>query len=575
MAKREDIPRNVLSELEAASEELDTGVSDSSTALTSEGMKIIHSNRGPESPFEKKPASLRGIRAYSGDYWGTFSLEKFASAGSLRYTHEDAWGWLKYLEKFHPRNFRYLDQNVRIWAYYEQYDNWQDTYGMDAVLAVYHSGHGGMTSDGRFCAPLGADWGGLGTTAWSDQMALGNEQVRYVFWSTCLSLRVLGGHSPIRTWSKANKGFRMLFGYETVSYDDPDYGSGFWKHWNKGKSFSTAFMDASWYEVSHNQAPSVVACGATQNEAKNRVFNERMFNWGAVSHNWWWWRWYNAAASASAMRALNRKLPDNILVAELAPPNVSGNYVKSVLDRVGAGLSLPREVQSGPDGSFFFGDGDQRRAAFAPDGSYEIQFSKPNLENLDQIGTMEAAKIAGDFVRQSGLDRDDIVFDRILLSNEGGGSDDGSGRLEGPFVTETTIQFTQLINGLPVLQPKAGGLAVTVDNDGNITSLRSSLRPVDQLTERLKNPVLAPDEKPTRGTALDPEGALAQAWQNRMKEILIRGQIPVHFTVVPGSYEIGYAIRDNEAVLVARNDIEVDCGGGFSKRYAIEVPLYE
>jgi hypothetical protein len=44
---------------------------------------------------------------------------------------------------------------------------------------------------------------------------------------------------------------------------------------------------------------------------------------------------------------------------------------------------------------------------------------------------------------------------------------------------------------------------------------------------------------------------------------------------VPGTYEIGYAIKENEAILVARNDIEVDCGGGYLKRYSIEVPVSE
>ena len=106
----------------------------------------------------------------------------------------------------------------------------------------------------------------------------------------------------------------MLFGYETVSYDNPNYGKYFWDEWRKGKSFSKAFLDASW-RISHRQAPAVVACGATKNEAINRVFNERKLYWGAVSRNWWWWRWYYAASSATAARAFNqdRRLPASLL----------------------------------------------------------------------------------------------------------------------------------------------------------------------------------------------------------------------------------------------------------------------
>ena len=44
--------------------------------------------------------------------------------------------------------------------YEETYDNWLDTYGIDAVRAFYHSGHGNMRSDGTFEFPLGNNWGG-------------------------------------------------------------------------------------------------------------------------------------------------------------------------------------------------------------------------------------------------------------------------------------------------------------------------------------------------------------------------------------------------------------------------------
>jgi len=575
MTKEQDIPEKLVEEFDSASRQLDAELRGEIPPRPSEKlMRIVYSDKGPESPLESVPAAKRGLKAYSGDYWGTFSLEKFYSAGSLTYTHEDAWGWLEYLKKFHPENFRYLDKNVRIWAYYEQYDNWQDTYGMDAVLAVYHSGHGGMTGDGRFWAPLGYPWGGQGTNAWSDKMQLGNEQARYIFWSTCVSCRVLGGHSPIRTWSKANKGFRMLFGYETVSYDNPNYGKFFWQEWNKNNnSFSTAFLNASW-RISHHQAPAVVACGKDKNEAKNRVFNERKLSWGAVSRNWWWWRWYNAATSATAARALNQKLPDELMIAELQPRSVDGNYVNNVLARHNVGIGLPREVVAGPDGVFSVQEGDMG-IAFEADGSYELQLARPNLENTDQISTQKAASIAQDFVRQHGLDREGLTFDRILLSQEGGGSEEGTGQIEGPYVTETVVQFTQTINGLPVLLPGKGCVSVAVDNDGTVTNMKNSTRSIDRLTDRFRSAPAAPEEETPIGGAPEPERLLAEAWQERMKDWIVRGRMPVQYTIVPGSYEIGYAIKGDDAVLVAKNDIEVDCGEGCLKRYSVEVPICE
>jgi hypothetical protein len=573
MVESKNIRKKLMVELHSASKQLDEELSKEVPEPSEEIMKIVYSNRGPESPFEVAPAAKKGLKAYSGDYWGAFSLEKFASASGLRYTHEDAAGWLNYLQKFKPRNFWYRDSNVRIWAYYEQYDNWQDTYGMDAVLAVYHSGHGGMTGDGRFHAPLGADWGGQGTTAWSNKMKLGNEQARYIFWSTCLSCRVLGGHSPMRTWHPANLGFRILFGYETVSYDNPNYGKYFWQEWNKKKSFSSAFLDASW-RISHRQAPAVVACGATKDEAKNRVFNERKFYWGAVSRNWYWWRWYYAASSATAARALNQDLPKlgQRLIAELKPRVVDRNYVSSIISRHDVGIGLPKEVLTSPDGIFSVLEG-KKRIAFESDGSYEIQLTQPNPDNMDQISMQKAVNIAQDFMKQHGLDQEKLIFDRIMLSHEAGG-EAGSGQIDGPYVNETVIQFTQQINGIPVLLPGKGCVSVTIDNDGTVTSVKNSTRSIDRLTEQLKNAPSTPDEDRPVGEP-NPEQLLAEAWQERMKDWLLKGRMPRQYSIVPGTYEIGYAIKGNEALLVARNDIEVDCGSGYLKRYSIEVPIFE
>src|SRR4051794_5560354 len=89
----------------------------------------------------------RGDNPFAGDVvrgganmYGANSIETFCNAGSLSLTHEDADGWVDYVDNFTALNFRYRDAGVKIWEYYEQYDNWQDTYGADAVCAFYHSG---------------------------------------------------------------------------------------------------------------------------------------------------------------------------------------------------------------------------------------------------------------------------------------------------------------------------------------------------------------------------------------------------------------------------------------------------
>jgi hypothetical protein len=519
------------------------------------------------------------IGAVSTDYYGAFSMEKFASAGDLSYTHDDAQGWLNYVQQFQAANFWYKDAGVAPWAYYEQYDNWQDTYGMDAVMAVYHSGHGSMDGNGVFYAAMGSDWGGLGTNAVSSSMALGNEQVRYIFWSTCFSLRVLGGHNPIKSWYNANLGWRMLFGYETVSVDASNYGSAFWSQWNKNKSFSQAFLDASWYDVSTHQAPSVVACGETPADAQNRLYNERLFNWGAVSRNYWHWRWYYAAGSALAARALNQRLPKRVATAQLALEPANGRLIRGIMNRIPAEVAVPSEVSANPSGIIVISEAD-RTVAVDRNGTYEAQFRAPHLESRNELQLSTAVRKAQDIVRQFGLDRNDITFDRVFHKYDCAGSTKGSGEVGNPRLCETVVQFTQMIDGVPVIGPGEGKVSVTLDNDQNVTAVVDRTRTVAKLVEGFSAPSASatqrdgsapPAPAPSRET--DPEALLSAAWQERMKKWALGSRMPERFAVVPSSFEVGYVIRDNSAVLVARQEVEADCGGGFLKRFVVETPI--
>jgi hypothetical protein len=553
-------------------------------------MKIIYSKKGSELPFEEVPREARKAKALKGggNYWGAFSLQNFCNAGGLSHTHEDAGGWLAYLEQFNPRNFWYKDNGVRIWAYYDynNYDDWLDTYGMDAVLAVYHSGHGGMDGNGTFYAPLGADWSGKGCTAVSSEMRFGDEHVNYIFWSTCVSCRVLEGHNPIQTWASANEGFRMLFGFETTSWDSPNYGSAFWKHWNMGKSLSTAWLDASWYDVAHDQAPSVVACGSNAQEAQDRLFNERYFYWDHVSNDWWWWRWYYAATAAIATRELNRALPKELLVAELKPIDINEQYVRGVLERCNIEMKLPSDVMATRDGIFHLKEG-ATRIAFGSEGTYELQLAQPNLSNRDHISLNKAKSIAHEAVKRYGLSEGiSLTFDRIRLAAEGGSSREEAGHIEGPYITETTVQFRQVINRLPVLTQGTGEVSISIDNDGTVTGLHCGIRPVERLVDHPKNTTSTPSEegpvaKPRARDVTGYEQMLAEEWTKRLASWVIRGKAPLQYTVVPGSTEIGYDIRGNEAILVARRAVEVELGNepdtnvSYKKRYWVMAPILE
>jgi len=498
---------------------------------------------------------------------GAFSIEKFCNAGALSYTHEDASGFLQWLQSSgNTRNFWFADAGVKIWAYYEQYDNWQDTYGMDADLISYHSGHGAMDANGVFYAPMGAAWAGNDCTAYSNNMVLGNEYLRYLFWSTCLSLRVLDGHSPLRTWGQRARGTRMIFGFETVSWDDSRYGSNFGSHWNRGESLSSAWLNGSW-DIAHDQAPSVAAFGATAAEAQDRVYNERFFQWGTVSSAWMWWRWYNVARSAA--REPNRALPASLQVARLAPARA----------RVDRDLAARFGYEAGEgNGSFAAGNGSPRLVV-APDGSLSARLAEPNRHNRTALDPRQAEMVAAETVRRYGLDAEgSLVLDRVVETREGGGSDGGSGERQGPFTTGTLIQYRQLINGLPVITPNAGTLRVHVDNDGTPTDVVSTLRSVDSLSERPRasaSEPTPPNGAPaSTGEPPEPEDALARAFSERLRSLAFKGDLPVSFGIVPGTTEVGYDVQGDDAVLTAQRAVELDFGRGLKTRYWIKAPLF-
>lgn len=526
------------------------------------------------------------VRYTSNDVYGAFSIEDFPPGiGDLSQTHEDAIGWLNFLGGTGPANFWFADSGVQAWAYYEDYDNWQDTYGMDAVLAAYHSGHGTMDANGVFFAPMGAAWGSEGVWVRSDRMRLGNEQANYIFWSTCLSCRVLDGHTPIRTWSTANQGFRMLFGYETTSVDNPNYGSAFGQEWRNGKSLSTAWMDASWYHISTHQAPSVAACGATAEEAQNRLYTERMFSWQHVPSSWWWWRWYYAANAARELgapaREPNLAAPDRLLAARLIPVSANVESVRSIVDRLGLEVRVPSGLAPLRGGGFLLRDGSARLGVSA-DGSFDASITTPNRRNRSQIAMADAVSIATEIVARLDIEANaEVVFDQVRLSAEGGASGRGGGTIEGPFITETMVQFRQVIDGVPVIGPGAGELHVTVDNDGKITALHSTLRGVDRLHEMSPEPQGRPSPGAPRGESgpvAEPdniEQALSEAFARQLATLAVHGSAPRGYTIVPNSTEVGYAIRGNQATLIAQRLVEVDCGQGLRKQYWVRVPLSE
>lgn len=438
-------------------------------------------------------------------------------------------------------------------------ENDQDiNHGIDSVTVFYHSGHGGMDNQGNFSFPVYNN--NQGDRIYSTQMKLGNEKVRYLFWSTCLSCRVSDGHTPIRTWAKANRGFRMLFGYDTTSYDNPNYGKKFWTNrMNFLKSNSYAFLDASWY-ISHNQSPVAVACGATKEEAQNRVYKERSFDPSTVSHTWWSWLFYNKVKDVNSIK--NNLLPSKLLVAEIEAQTVDTEYVQRILNKYNLKMEQTQDLP--PDNDFFYMKNGDSYIVFENDGSYEIQFKAIDLENKEKISIEKAIEIAKNYIKKIGINEEDLAIDCIRLTEMGGGKFDKGEVIESiePFVIETSIQFSQVINKLSVILPGKGEFLVTIDNNGDIVKVRNSMKKIIKFIDKRDNTI-----------SMNPEKSIANIWEEQYLKYW--NDKSIKYDEIPGSYEVGYFIKDNKAILVAKKDFKVIFEDGFCKNYSIQASLIE
>ncbi len=514
------------------------------------------------------PFAATGIAADRGaNRYGVCSIEDFPPGiNDLSYTHEDAGGFYNYVKQFTAPNFWYTDGGVLSWIYGEQYDDWQGTYGFDACVAEYHSGHGTMDGNGVFWMPMGGTWGG---SAWANSadMRLGNEVARYLFFSTCLSLRIGDGNSPIRTWDAANLGLRMIFGFETTSVDSPNYGANFFSKWNgNGHKFSKAWLDASW-DIDHHQAPSAVACGATQAEAQDRLWNEGSFSTAAAAKNWWWWTWYDAAKS---IRAARLELPGSPQTARFVPQRLSPARLTELAGHYGVRLGggVPDDAL-GPHGVVLGAGQGGPRLSVDHRGVREITFADADGSGRDAPSAAEAVRIAQDAVETFGLaDRVDLVADKVRHQYHAGGTAD---EVADPRVRETHVVFTQLVDGHPVVTPGLGEVRVGIDGGGTVTTIVDATREVERLTGSAP---AAPSA--AGGTTRQPstvDEALDAPLQRLLRRLTAGGRVPAEVRTIPDSTAVGYALRGDDGAQVVRRTVEVDCGAGLAKRYVLEAPL--
>lgn len=531
-----------------------------------------------ENPFAEGTALKVKLGGTSG-YYGACSIENYSGISSnLRRTHEDAEGFLDYPTRFKPANFWRKDGDVKVWKYEEQFDNWQNLYGMDAVNVFYHSGHGYMYSDGVFKAPMGGYWDNR-AHVYSNRMAFANEKLRYLFWSTCLGLRVLNGHSPIRTWSPANKGgIRMIFGYETISYDNSNYGKYFWEEWRRGETLTNSFLAAS-RRISQEQTPVVCAMGANRSDAESRLNNERYFYSTPVSNNYWSWEWINAFSGFQAPAMSKMVEPKNNDALILSSQVANDEFLSAIARKVGITQRTSGIVRFDEVGNRQIGT-QKIKVNLSNKGDLNLELARANYRNDQVISENKAVDIAKDLISDLGLDKGIELVQGTTFNTFIGGGNAKTEKLDDTRIVETTIQFRQVHNKAESVNSGSGLVTVSIDNDGKVTQVFSSLKKIEDVQKQANIVEIA------KARGVDYQATSREEQFAQKIHQIISGAMPQDGKLLSTKQgekvekpsvkiideKIGYDFSSNFAKPVHQRDVEIQFGE-FAKRYKLRVDI--
>jgi Family of unknown function (DUF6345) len=468
---------------------------------------------------------------------------------TLSTPHSDVGAFLAYVSKFNSVNFHAKDDDVREWRFNHEYDNWQDSLGMDSVKVFYHYGHCGMTPGGTLVVGMGRTWDNT-FYADSTRMSFGDQRLRYLFLHGCDNLQMHFGQDPYRSFHEANKGARMIFGFDSTTYDVDGLGAGFFREWNTGKSFSQSWQDAA-FATLRDHRPSSTACGATAEEAQDRLWNERLFHSDAASDNWYWWRW---AGPAPLEVVAVITVPTAPKMATLRPRRADQDR----LDRLASQFDV-RPVMATARSPHDYEDGHEvlqgPRAVLSPDGSYDLFFDEPD-RTAEPRDPEEIRRIADSAVERLSLDNE-LALDSLTMAVHGGTSREDE-QVEAR-VGEYTAHYRQLTDGVPVVRGREGHVTVTLDPSGRICAMRDATVDVTDVVEA----------SPREADDFDIDRRLDEAVEAARESCC---GVDAEVRVIDDQRDIGWSVAGDAATLVARQAIEVRTGD-FAIRRLVEIAL--
>ena len=433
-----------------------------------------------------EPEVLRAIEEWLGGWY----IVDHSSCGNanLSATHGDTWGFINGRAAWQKKNFVY--GNADVWA--DDFKSGSDHYaannlpagfdGVDSVVIGYIASHG-VTSGSTFTMSAGGTGHG-GCTVKSTQMSFGQNDLRYMFFSTCQSVRNV---NPGAVWFRTAKGIRAIFGYHTNIVDSDAYGKYFFENWKKtGAKTTDSFLDASW-RVSHDQSPVAAWFGPNTAAAEGFRDNEEYFQLDAVSGNSIAWSWYDA-------RTLDRELqlPTGAIVTlEFNAPR-GPEAAAELISQLSSGqpVEIDETTVSGDNVCHRTRDGSVLTFN-TRSGSIDLTlpaFSSPSVVDFSDDEAVDAAAeyLRGREEAFRGLQIDSadaevtlipsVVRDSMVASADESGTAQSQRK-------HVTVVLRQTVNGIATIGT-GGVIEVTLNGDREVCRVRSVLRDIASVTNQ-------------------------------------------------------------------------------------------
>ena len=177
----------------------------------------------------------------------------------------------------------------------------------------------------------------------------------------------------------------------------------------------------------------------------------------------------------------------------------------------------------------------------------------------------KAQQLAEQYIREHTGKDTELQFHAIRLGKTCGGGTKGSGELDKEYVTDTTVEFRQVINGVPVINTDNGVVRVTIDNDGTITNFHNSVKKVLNLSNKPKEISIDPNRN---GHALETQAQETERlFRNKLSEYKTENAKPV-------ANEVGYDISGLHGSLSEKREYEVTFENDLKKLIQVTVPIF-